>query len=85
MADREQVSTREFVERLAGAAEPSPRLFWLPPALLKVLFGISGRKEAYDSLFGSLKLDLSKLASTGWQQPISLDEGLKRALRRTDI
>jgi UDP-glucose 4-epimerase len=85
VADREQVSTREFVERLARAAQTSPRLFWLPPRLLKVLLEISGRKEAYDSLFASLELDLSKVASTGWQQPISLDEGLRRALSRTDI
>jgi len=84
VADREQVSTREFVERLARAAETSPRLFWLPLPLLKVSLGIGGRKEAYDSLFTSLELDLSKIASTGWQQPISLDEGLRRALRTTD-
>jgi UDP-glucose 4-epimerase len=67
VADREQVSTREFVERLARAAQTSPRLFWLPQPLLKVLLGISGRKEAYDSLFASL------------------EEGLRRALSRTDI
>lgn len=46
---------------------------------------VGGRKEAYDSLFASLELDLSKIASTGWQQPISLDEGLRRALSRIDI
>jgi len=85
VADREQVSTREFVERLARAAETSPRLFWLPSPLLKVALTVGGRKEAYDSLFASLELDLSKVASTGWQQPISLDEGLRRALSRTDI
>ncbi len=35
VADREQVSTREFIERLARAAETSPRLFWLPPPLFE--------------------------------------------------
>ena len=62
-----------------------PRLFWLPPPLLKMSLTVGGRKEAYDSLFASLELDLSKIASTGWQQPISLDEGLRRALSRIDI
>ncbi|MGF6311160.1 UDP-glucose 4-epimerase [Bradyrhizobium sp. i1.8.4] len=85
VADREQVSTREFVERLARAAETSPRLFWLPSSLLRMSLTMGGRKEAYDSLFASLELDLSKVASTGWQQPISLDEGLRRALRQTDV
>ncbi|MCP1831787.1 UDP-glucose 4-epimerase [Bradyrhizobium sp. USDA 4532] len=84
VADREQVSTREFVERLARAAETSPRLFWLPLSLLKVSLTMGGRKEAYDSLFAPLELDLSKIAGTGWQQPISLDEGLRRALRQVD-
>jgi UDP-glucose 4-epimerase len=31
-------------------------------------------------MVGSLKLDLSKAASTGWRPPITLDEGLRRAL-----
>ncbi|MGY4420389.1 nucleoside-diphosphate-sugar epimerase [Bradyrhizobium sp. JR6.1] len=84
VADSEQVSTREFVERLARAAETSPRLFWLPASLLRASLTMVGRKEAYDSLFASLELDLSKVASTGWQQPVSLDEGLRRALRSTD-
>ena len=35
VADDEQVSTSEFVKRLAKAAGASPRLFWMPPTLLK--------------------------------------------------
>ena len=49
--------------------------------LLSTLLKVSGRKEINDSLLGSLELDLSKAASTGWRPPITLDEGLQRALR----
>jgi UDP-glucose 4-epimerase len=41
----------------------------------------TGRKEIGESLLGSLELDLSKAASIGWQPRVSLDEGLRLALR----
>jgi len=80
VADREQVSTPEFIARLAKVAGAKSRLFPMPASLLSALLKISGRSEANDSLVGSLKLDLSKVASTGWQAPVTLDDGLKLAL-----
>jgi UDP-glucose 4-epimerase len=41
----------------------------------------SGRPEAYDSIIGSLELNVSKAAATGWLPPVSLDEGLRLAAR----
>jgi UDP-glucose 4-epimerase len=46
---------------------------------LSALFRISGRQEARDSLIGSLELDVSKAASTGWRPQVTLDEGLRLA------
>jgi UDP-glucose 4-epimerase len=46
---------------------------------------VSGRTEAHDSIIGSLELDISKAALAGWQPPITLDEGLRRATLRRDI
>jgi UDP-glucose 4-epimerase len=82
VADSEQVSTPQFIERLAQAAQTSPRLFWVPKPLLSTLLMASGRSEANDSLLGSLELDLSKVSTIGWQPPVSLDEGLRLALSR---
>jgi UDP-glucose 4-epimerase len=84
VADQEQVSTPEFIRRLAKAAGASPRLFWMPTMLLSTLLKATGRKEITDSLLGSLELDLSKAAATGWRPPIDLDEGLQLALRAAD-
>ena len=84
VADQEQVSTPEFIRRLAKSAGASPRLFSIPPGLLSALLKVSGRKEINDSLVGSLELDLSKAASTGWRPQVTLDEGLELALRRSD-
>jgi UDP-glucose 4-epimerase len=85
VADQEQVSTPEFVERLAKAAGIKPRLFSLPTPVLSGLLTIAGQPEAYESLIGSLTLDLSKAASAGWRPPITLDEGLRRALTETEM
>jgi UDP-glucose 4-epimerase len=83
VADREQVSTREFVERMAKAAGATSRLFALPISLLDGALVISGRQEMRYSLIGSLELDLSKVAATGWRAPVGLDEGLRLALAPT--
>src|SRR4051795_6889814 len=84
VADREQVSTPEFIERLARASGKRARLFGLPPALLSRLLNATGRQDTRDSLIGSLELDLSKAMATGWQPEVSLDEGLRLALVAQD-
>jgi UDP-glucose 4-epimerase len=84
VADAEQVSTPEFVRRLARAAGTKPRLFTVPTSLLSGLFALAGRPDAHDSLIGSLELDISRAASTGWRPEFTLDEGLERALSPSD-
>ncbi|MCK1332068.1 MULTISPECIES: NAD-dependent epimerase/dehydratase family protein [unclassified Bradyrhizobium] len=84
VADREQVSTPEFIARLAKAAGKSPRLFGLPPNLLGTALRVMGRQDMHDGLIGSLELNLSKVTATGWQPPVSLDEGLRLALAAQD-
>ena len=84
VADAEQVSTPEFVRRLARAAGTKPRLFSVPTSLLSGLLALTGRTDAHDSLIGSLELDISKATSTGWRPEVTLDEGLERALSQSD-
>ncbi|MCK1704431.1 NAD-dependent epimerase/dehydratase family protein [Bradyrhizobium sp. 146] len=85
VADREQVSTPEFIARLAKAAGKTSRLFGMPPDLLGTLLRVMGRQDTYDSLIGSLELNLSRAIATGWQPPVSLDEGLRLALAAQDV
>ncbi|WP_027545129.1 NAD-dependent epimerase/dehydratase family protein [Bradyrhizobium sp. WSM2254] len=84
VADREQVSTPEFIERLAKASGKSPRLFRVPPDLLGTLLSVAGRQDTHDSLIGSLELNISKAIATGWEPQVSLDEGLRLALSAQD-
>ncbi|RXT46660.1 NAD-dependent epimerase/dehydratase family protein [Bradyrhizobium betae] len=85
VADREQVSTPEFIERLARASGKSPRLFGMSPDLLAALLSMIGRQDTHDSLIGSLELNVSKAIATGWQPQVSLDEGLRLALSAQEI
>lgn len=84
VADKEQVSTPEFVTRLAAASGKRPRMFSVPAGVLGTLLGVMGRQDTHDSLIGSLELDISKALATGWQPPVSLDEGLRLALSAQD-
>jgi UDP-glucose 4-epimerase len=79
VADEEQVSTPEFIRRLARAAGVASRLWPMPISVLRPLLKVSGRPEAHDSIIGSLELDVSKVAATGWRPLITLDEGLRHA------
>jgi UDP-glucose 4-epimerase len=80
LADDEQVSTPEFIRRLARAAGTTSRQFSVPPSVLSALLKLGRQLDVHDSLIGSLELDVSKAASTGWRPPITLDEGLRLAL-----
>jgi UDP-glucose 4-epimerase len=84
VADKEQVSTPEFIERLARASGKSPRLFGMSPDLLGSLLSLAGRQDTHDSLIGSLELNVSKAIATGWRPEVSLDEGLRLALAAQD-
>ena len=83
VADDEQVSTPEFVRRIAMAMGKKPRIVPFPLFALKALFRVSGRSEASDSVAGSQEVDTSKALKTGWRPPLSLDEGLRSALQTT--
>jgi UDP-glucose 4-epimerase len=80
VADNEQISTPELIGRIARAAGTTPRLFPLPTFVLSALFRVGRYAEAYDSVVGSMELDVSKAMSTGWRPPFSLDEGLRLAI-----
>jgi UDP-glucose 4-epimerase len=80
VADDVQISTPEFVRQIARAAGKTARLVPVPVPALQVMLKMSGRPEARDSLIGSMEVDVSKAASTGWRPPLGLDEGLRRAM-----
>jgi nucleoside-diphosphate-sugar epimerase len=82
VGDAETTSTTDLIHRLAGALG---RRVWTPrvsPALLRTAFRVGGRERDFRRLFGPLELDSSRIrALLDWTPPVSLDEGLRRAVR----
>jgi UDP-glucose 4-epimerase len=79
IADREQVSTPEFVRRIAAAMDRQAYLLPVPAKLLELAVRLVSRPELRDSLVGSMEMDISAALSTGWKPVISMNEGLRMA------
>ncbi|HRQ59859.1 MAG TPA: sugar transferase, partial [Azoarcus taiwanensis] len=82
VSDGEDVSTTGLLQRIAAAMEKSARLLPVPVWMLERTAALLGRRELARRLCSSLQVDISKTQETlGWRPPITLDEGLARAVR----
>jgi nucleoside-diphosphate-sugar epimerase len=80
--DAEDLSTAELLRRTAAALGVPARLVPVPTPLLTAGAAILGRRAFAQRLLGSLQVDISKSRRLlGWTPPISVDEGLRRAVR----
>ena len=80
VSDGEDLSTTQLLKRMGAAIGQPARLFYLPPALLKLGATIINKPGIYQRLCGSLQLDIAKTRQLlGWIPPVSVDEGLRRA------
>ena len=82
LSDGQDVSTTQLVEFIASALKKSPRLFFLPQGMLRLVAGIMGKSSAVDRLFGSLFLDSSKFRQElSWVPPFSPQQGLAETVQ----
>ncbi len=81
VCDGEDLSTPELVRRIAAAMNRPARLLPVPEALLKAGATLVGKRAAAERLCGNLQIDNRKACDLlGWRPPISVDEGLRRAV-----
>jgi nucleoside-diphosphate-sugar epimerase len=81
VSDGEDLSTPELIRRLASAMGRSARLIPVPEAILIAGATLLGKRREAQRLLGSLQVDISKARQKlGWAPPISVDEGLRRAI-----
>jgi nucleoside-diphosphate-sugar epimerase len=80
VSDGEDLSTAQLLKRMGAALGHPARLFYVPPALLKLGATVLNKPGIYQRLCGSLQLDIAKTRQLlGWSPPVSVDEGLRRA------
>lgn len=81
VSDGRDLSTTELVRGMAQAAGKPARLLPVPVWALQAGAKLLGKGDAVQRLCGNLQLDISKARNLlGWTPPISVEEGLKRAM-----
>lgn len=84
VSDGEDLSTADLLCRLGAAMGRPARLLPVPVSWLASGARLFRKQEMFQSLFGSLQVDISQTRERlGWGPPIGVDEGLKRAVRGT--
>ena len=81
VSDGQDLSTTELVRGMAQAAGLPARLLPLPVWALRAGASLLGRGDLVQRLCGNLQVDISKARSLlGWVPPVSVEEGLRRAM-----
>lgn len=83
VSDGHDLSTTELVRGLAHAAGVPARLLPVPVWVLRAGATLLGRANDIQRLCGNLQVDISKArAVLGWVPPVSVEEGLRRAVSK---
>jgi nucleoside-diphosphate-sugar epimerase len=86
VSDGNDLSTTELVRGLARAAGVPVRLISVPVWALVAGASLFGKGGEVRRLCGNLQVDISKAkAILGWSPPVSVEEGLRRAVAGTPV
>lgn len=81
VSDGEDVSTTDLLRRTARAMDKPSRLVPVPAVWLEWGADMVGKRDVAQKLCGSLQVDITKTRELlGWSPPLTLDQGLKRAV-----
>jgi nucleoside-diphosphate-sugar epimerase len=85
VSDGRDLSTTELVQGLARAAGVPVHQLPVPVWALKAAAALLGKSDAMQRLCGNLQVDISKARRLlGWVPPLSVDDGLRRAVAGRD-
>lgn len=81
VSDDEDLSTPDLIRRMAQAMDRPARLMRVPVRFLYMFGKLTRKSCAVQRLCGNLQVDISKTQNLlDWKPPISVDEGLQRAV-----
>lgn len=81
VSDGEDVSTTELLRRTAQAMDKKALLLPVPASVLELGASLLGKRAVAQRLCGSLQVDIEKTRRLlGWSPPLTLDQGLKKAV-----
>jgi nucleoside-diphosphate-sugar epimerase len=80
VSDGEDLSTTDLLCRVSSAMGKTPKLFPVPPSLLRFFANAIGKRDVAQRLLDDLRLDIqhtrNKLA---WKPPFSVDDSIKKS------
>lgn len=81
VSDGQDVSTTELLRRTAQAMDKKALLLPVPASVLELGASLLGKRAVAQRLCGSLQVDIEKTRRLlGWSPPLTLDQGLKKAV-----
>ena len=81
VADGEDLSTTDLLRRVGQVMGKPARLIPVPMSALKFGARLLGKQTMAQRLCGNLQVDISRARKVlGWSPPVSVDEGLRRAV-----
>ena len=85
VSDGQDVSTTELLRRMGKAMGCPARLVPVPASFLALAAAMVGKQDMAQRLCSSLQVDIAKTRHLlGWRPPLSLDQGLKKAVEGYD-
>lgn len=86
VSDGEDVSTTQLLRRTAQAMGKQAVLLPVPAGLLRWGAALLGKRDMAQRLCGSLQVDIDKTCRVlGWVPPLTLDQGLKKAVEGSKL
>jgi len=83
VSDGEDLSTPELVRRIGMALNRTAHLLPVPVLILKAGAALLGRQDLCQRICGNLQVDITRSSHVlHWHPPISVDDGLRRAVGR---
>jgi nucleoside-diphosphate-sugar epimerase len=81
ISDGEDLSTPELVRRIGRSLNRPVRMLAIPVPILRAAAVLSGKRNIFQKLCGTLQVDIAKSARIlGWKPPVRVDDALFRAL-----